>query len=167
MHEQNQFDGPRLVRELRSVSLAGARIAIDHACRQAVELDIAISVAVVDTAGELISFARMDGALGVSGPLAIDKAWTSAACGSPTEEWTDVTQPGGEEWGFNTALGGRLVVQPGGVPLEDGAGIVGAVAVSGGSLAQDTSCAKAAAEGLRESFERQSETARKKGVSDV
>ena len=95
----------------------GAELAVARTCEHASALGIPVSVAVVDASGDLVRFARMDGALPVSGALAIDKAWTAAACRSATEDWTRITQPGGEEWGFNTALGGRIVVQAGGVPI--------------------------------------------------
>jgi uncharacterized protein GlcG (DUF336 family) len=83
----------------------------------------------------------MDGALPVAGPLAIDKAWTAAVCRSPTADWTQVTQPGGVEWGFNTALGGKLVVQPGGLPIVIDSEVIGAIGVSGGTVAEDELCA--------------------------
>lgn len=129
----------------------GAELAVARTCEHASALGIPVSVAVVDASGDLVRFARMDGALPVSGALAIDKAWTAAACRSATEDWTRITQPGGEEWGFNTALGGRIVVQAGGVPIVLSGEIIGAVGVSGGSLTQDAACAREGVTAIDES----------------
>lgn len=144
MAEHSSSADGRVVRGWQ-LSAKGARLALERACERADELEVPMSVAVVDSAGALACFERMDGALPVSGPLALDKAWTAAVCRSSTDAWTEITQPGGEEWGFNTALGGRLVVQAGGIPLILDDNVVGAIGVSGGSLAEDESCAAAGA----------------------
>jgi glc operon protein GlcG len=46
--------------------------------------DACVSIAVVDEAGKLLHFERMDDARGYTGDLAIRKAQTSAAVGVPT-----------------------------------------------------------------------------------
>jgi uncharacterized protein GlcG (DUF336 family) len=140
---------------------------IEDVCERAENMGIAVSVAVVDGAGELVAFWKMDGAIGVSCPIAIDKAWTAAVCASPTADWAQITQPGQEEWGINTALGGRLVVQPGGVPLTVNGEMVGAVAVSGGTVAQDASCAEAGAQTLIQRSEIRLDVGETEGGDDV
>ena len=46
----------------------------------------AVVVAVADCRGELIAFARMDGAPVSSVIIAMNKAWTAARMGKPTQE---------------------------------------------------------------------------------
>jgi len=106
----------------------------------------AMGVAVVDRAGNLVAAARMDGAQIIAVSLAIDKAFTAVACGLPTDTWASTTQPGGGDWGFNTALGGRMVVFAGGLPVIVDGEVVGGIGVSGAAAHIDKACAEA---GLR------------------
>jgi uncharacterized protein GlcG (DUF336 family) len=76
--------------------------------------------------------------------LAIDKAYTAAALAAPTHVWQESTQPGGDDWGMQTSLAGRLIVYPGGLPLVEDGHIVGALGVSGGEGTQDLACARQA-----------------------
>jgi uncharacterized protein GlcG (DUF336 family) len=117
---------------------------LEAALDRAAALEIAIAAAVVDAGGNLVAFERMDSAQIVAAPLAIDKAWTAVACGAPTEVWAETTQPGAPDWGFNTALAGRVVVMPGGLPVHIEDQLVGAIGVSGGEGFQDRDCAAAA-----------------------
>lgn len=133
---------PTLTRQDMSAELA--RRVIEVALTHAAALGILIAAAVVDAGGNLVAFERMDGAQIVAGPLAIDKAWSAVACGAPTDVWAATTQPGAVDWGFNTALGGRVVVMPGGVPVLVRRQLIGAIGVSGGEGFQDRDCAETA-----------------------
>ncbi|WP_084774807.1 GlcG/HbpS family heme-binding protein [Nonomuraea candida] len=118
----------------------------EAAIRQASREGAAISVAVVDEGGNLVSFQRMEGAE-ISGPvLAPGKAYTSVALRRPTSELPALTARGGELSGL---AGERFVCFGGGVPLWSGHGgrerVVGGVGVSGGTVRQDVACAEAAA----------------------
>ncbi len=128
------------------MSAALARRLIVAALNRAHALGIAIAAAVVDSGGNLVALERMDGAQIVAAPLAVDKAWTAVACGAPTDAWNASTQPGGADWGFNTALGGRVVVMPGGVPVFIQDDLIGAIGVSGGEGHQDRDCAETSVE---------------------
>jgi uncharacterized protein GlcG (DUF336 family) len=123
-----------------------ARRLIDAALSRAKSLEIAVAAAVVDSGGNLVALERMDGAQIVAAPLAIDKAWSAVACGAPTGAWATPTQPGGPDWGFNTALAGRVVVMPGGLPVFVDGELIGAIGVSGGEGVQDLDCAETAGE---------------------
>jgi uncharacterized protein GlcG (DUF336 family) len=122
-----------------------ARQLVGAALQRARTLGIAVAAAVVDSGGNLVAFERMDGAQIVAAPLAIDKAWSAVACDAPTDAWTSTTQPGAPDWGFNTALGGRVIVMPGGVPVRSANQLIGGIGVSGGEGWQDRDCAEAAA----------------------
>ena len=125
--------------ELAQTLLAGVRAEADSQGK-------AMGAAVVDRGGNIVAALRMDGAQIVAVPLAIDKAYTAVACGLPTEQWASSTQPGGGDWGFNTTLGGRIVVFAGGVPVVVDGDVVGGLGVSGAAASVDKACAEA---GLR------------------
>lgn len=128
----------------QDVGRALARRLVSAALEEANAIGVAMAVAVVDAGGNVVAVERMDGAQPVAVPLAIDKAWTAAACAAPTDAWAQTTAPGGDDWGMSTALGGRIVVMPGGLPVIAGDAVVGAVGVSGGEGHEDRRCAQAA-----------------------
>lgn len=133
------------VRTQQTMTYAAARAAVDAALTRAVELDVAVNIAVADPSGALLAFARMDGAALLSSGIAQDKAWTVAAFnGVPTHEFFELIK-GEPALREGIVHRDRLVVFGGGVPvLVDGV-LVGAVGVSGGSAAQDQEIAEAGA----------------------
>lgn len=104
---------------------------------------MSVAAAVVDRGGQVVAVARMDGTPGCGVPLAIDKAFSAAAMAAPTDAWAQSTTPGGADWGMSTALGGRMVVYPGGLPLFHDGQLVGGLGVSGAEGHQDKSYAAA------------------------
>lgn len=101
-----------------------------------------IAVAVVDAAGDLVFFEKMDGTQVGSVDVAMGKARCAVRFKRPTKEWEDALVGG-----RNAVLGmpGVLPVE-GGLPLLDADGrIVGAVGVSGALSPQDSQCAAAGA----------------------
>ncbi|WP_436761776.1 GlcG/HbpS family heme-binding protein [Streptosporangium sp. V21-05] len=105
-----------------------------------------MGIAVVDRGGQVLLAVRMDGAGPVALQLAIDKAFTAAAFDARTDAWGEVTRPGGADWGLTSALGGRVVILAGGLPLRAGGQLVGGIGVSGAAPPVDLACAVA---GLR------------------
>lgn len=105
---------------------------------------VAMSVAVVDSGDQLVAFARMDGADLVGIRLAQDKAFSALMNRMPTGDLPPIVQPGTEFYGYHTLAGGRMVIFAGGMPLERGGVLVGAVGVSGGDSAQDQRAVEAA-----------------------
>ena len=101
---------------------------------------IPAAMAVTDASGNMVAFARMDGAPLGATELAVNKAHTAALWEMPTGEFQRSTQPDGVDWGLNTSAGGRIVVYAGGVPVHVGGGLVGAVGMSGGTGEQDEAC---------------------------
>lgn len=130
--------------ERRDLGLALARLLIEAAVQEAEQIGTPMAIAVVDGGGNVVAVERMDGAQLVAVPLAIDKAWTAVVCSAPTDDWASTTVPGNEDWGLSTALGGRVVVLPGGLPVKDGDTLIGGVGVSGGYGHEDKRCAQAA-----------------------
>jgi uncharacterized protein GlcG (DUF336 family) len=111
-------------------------------------IGVAMNIAVVDTAGNLVAFQRMDGAWLGSVDIALRKAKTSALFPMPTAAIGGLSQPGGPIYGIESTNGG-LVSFGGGLPLTGADGtIVGAIGVSGGMVDQDVAVAEAAAKAL-------------------
>ena len=98
-------------------------------------------VAIVDTAGDLVYFERMDDTQVGSVEVAISKARSAARFKRPTKAFQDALAAGGEGWRI-LALSCAVAVE-GGLPLVSGGKIVGAIGVSGGTSAQDGQVAAA------------------------
>lgn len=119
--------------------------AISAAAQEARSLGVPMNVAVLDAGANLKAFLRMDGALLGSVDISLRKARTASLFGMNTEAVGEFSKPGGSSPGLENTNGG-LVVFAGGIPLRDSDGrLVGAVGVSGGSVAQDFQVAGAAA----------------------
>ena len=101
-------------------------------------------VAVADEHGDLLAFAKMDGALLVSTEIAINKAFTVVALRMPTAQFGELVQPGRDLFGMNTTHAGRLVTLGGGLPLVHNDLVIGGIGVSGGSALEDAEVAEAA-----------------------
>jgi len=103
-----------------------------------------VAVAIVDPAGELVFFERIDNTQAGSIAVSQDKARTAARFKRPTKAFEDAL------------VGGRQAILglPGVVPLEGGipllvdGKIVGAIGVSGATSQQDGICAQAGADTL-------------------
>jgi glc operon protein GlcG len=102
-----------------------------------------MAVAIVDTAGDLVYFEKMDTTQTGSVDVAIAKARSAARFKRPTKAFQDTLAGGGE--GLRVlALKGAVAIE-GGVPIVIDGKIVGAIGVSGGTSPQDGQCARAAA----------------------
>jgi glc operon protein GlcG len=132
----------------------GAPIALDAATKAAAAAAAearknkwTMAIAVVDAAGDLVFFQKMDGTQPGSVNVAIDKARSAALFKRPTKAFQDTLAAGGD--GLRVlALHGALPVE-GGTPLLVNGQIVGAIGVSGGTAQQDGQCAQAGAAGLQ------------------
>jgi uncharacterized protein GlcG (DUF336 family) len=130
---------------MESISLEEARRVIAGAEAKAQEIGQPMDIAVVDDGGNLRSHVRMDGAFIGSITISINKAYTAIAFQTQTKDLVDVTQSGQPLFGLNDAVGGRIVIFAGGIPLERDGKVVGAVGVSTGSVEQDQEVAEAGA----------------------
>ena len=113
---------------------------------KAAQMQKSVVVAVADPHGELIAFARMDGAPISSIRIAANKAWTAARERKPTKDIGDkVRDP---EKGHDIAYYGdpRFVGWGGGIPIWKDGAVAGAVAVSGLSSREDIELATLASE---------------------
>lgn len=131
-----------------SITLKQALAVITAAEVKAVEIGVPMNVAVVDAGNNLTAFVRMDGAWLGSIDIAQSKAFTARSFDMPTADLAEMAQPGQPLYGIEATNGGRVIVFAGGIPLEVGDEVVGAVGVSGGTPDQDQEVAEAAVKGL-------------------
>jgi glc operon protein GlcG len=139
------------MRTLHTIDYSEAKHALDLVLEKTSQMQKAASVAVADSHGDIICFARMDGAPVSSIQIAMNKAWTAAREGKPTKEIGDkVKHP---EKGHDISFYGdpRYVGWGGGVPIRKNGEIVGAVAVSGLSSAEDAALAMLGVESISSS----------------
>jgi len=103
-----------------------------------------VAVAIVDTAGGLVYFERMENTQTASLDIAIMKARAAATYRRPTRVWADVIAKTGPA--VMTLPG--VVASPGGVPIFAGGKVIGASGVSGVTGDQDEQCSKAGVAGM-------------------
>ncbi len=112
--------------------------------KKANELGVAISVAVVDEHGTLMTFLRMDRAITISPRFSKAKAFTSGTLGMPTGDMAGFSGEGKPYFGIQSLYGGRLTTIAGGLPILKEGKLVGGIGVGGSSdVSQDVECAKA------------------------
>jgi glc operon protein GlcG len=121
----------------QTIEYSEAKRIIDRIVEEASRQKKAAVIAVADTHGELIAFARMDGAPISSIRIAANKAWTAARERKPTKDIGDKARH--PEKGHDIAYYGdpKFVGWGGGVPVWRNGQVVGAVAVSGLSSSED------------------------------
>jgi glc operon protein GlcG len=95
---------------------------------------------VVDPAGDLLAFQRMDGVRSASADLAIEKARTAARLQRSTAEI--------EDKGRTAFVTAGILVLRGGMPIRVNGAVVGAVGVAGLSKETDAEIANTAAAAL-------------------
>jgi glc operon protein GlcG len=129
------------MRTLQTIDYSDAKRAVDLIVERASQMQKAAAVAVADSHGDLICFARMDGAPVSSIQIAMNKAWTAARERKPTKEIGEkVKHP---EKAHDIAYYGdpKYVGWGGGIPVLKNGQVVGAVAVSGLSSNEDIALA--------------------------
>lgn len=125
------------------ITQAQAATVMQGALEKAKAQGVPMNIAIVDAGGNLKCFTRMDGAFLGSIDISIGKARTARLFNMPTSTLGAAAQPGQELFGIEVTNNG-LVIFGGGELLKNKDGlIVGAIGVSGGSVAEDTNVAKA------------------------
>lgn len=130
-----------------TVNLEQAKIAAAAAMAEARANAWPMAVAVVDPAGLLVYFEKMDDTQLGSVTVAQAKARSAALFKRPTKALQDALAGGGD--GLRVlALEGAVPVE-GGIPLVVGGKIVGAIGLSGGTSPQDGQCAQKGVDALK------------------
>jgi uncharacterized protein GlcG (DUF336 family) len=132
-----------------SLTTDRARAVLAAAEAKAWEIGVPVVVAIVDAGVHLKAFTRMDGAPLGSIDVAMKKARTAALFNTTSEAVWEYCKPGAPAHGLELTNGG-LAPFGGGVPIEAGGELVGAVGISGGAVSQDREIAIAAAAAFSE-----------------
>jgi glc operon protein GlcG len=129
-----------------SIGLERARQALTAAEAEAKKHNWKLNIAVVDTNGELVHFARMEGAQIASVTVSQGKARTAARYRRESRLFYNAYETGHSYVG---TLDPTLVASPGGFPLVEGGKLIGAIGCSGGTGDQDAAACKAGAEAIK------------------
>jgi glc operon protein GlcG len=125
------------------IGLERAREVLAAAEVEAKKRNWKMNIAVVDTHGELVHFARMDGAQLASVPISIGKARTAARFRRESRAFYNAFETSHP---YVSTLDPTLVASPGGFPLVEGGKLIGAIGCSGGTGDQDAAICKTGAE---------------------
>lgn len=131
------------MRKITRLDVSDARVLIAGAAARANEIGVPMCIAITDESGNLVAFERMDGGKVTSISIAIDKSFTASAAKKATHEYGSASQPGAPAYGIASAIGGRLMVVGGGLPVIVEGEVVGGIGVSSGTPAQDQDVAQA------------------------
>ena len=129
------------------IGIENAKKAAAPAVAEAKKNGWTMAVSIVDTAGNLVYFEKMDGTQTGSVNVSMEKARSAALFKRETKTFQDTVAAGGD--------GLRILGLPGAIPVEGGiplvmdGKIVGAIGCSGGTSAQDAQAAKAGATTLK------------------
>jgi len=121
-----------------AVGLEEALVAVHAGIEEAKRKEVRVAIVVVDSAGNAILVARMDGASAAAVRFATEKARAAAWTGVDT---LSLEQSVGQRPAFATT---GMVAVEGGVPVVFRNEVVGAIAVSGAQASQDAEIARAA-----------------------
>lgn len=124
-----------------SLSLRDAASLAKYASDAADACHVPIVFSLVDARGQQRYFFSMDNALIISHTLAAKKAWTAVALKMPTHKLASEVQPGSGLYGLQNEPG--ICCFGGGLPCWSGGVLLGAIGISGGSVAQDIAIADA------------------------
>ncbi len=127
------------------ITLEQAQAVAQAAMAKASAIGVPNAVAVVEPTGELVYFAKMNGAPYSATQLAQQKAVASARYRRPTKAFFDAVE-GGHSF-FLTFPG--VSATPGGIPLIINGKIAGAIGVSGGNGDQDIQVAGAGVDAVK------------------
>ena len=126
-----------LVAHRMELTYAGAMLLVESAIERATAMGEPQCIAVVDRGGNLVAFARMDGAKYLSVHTALTKAKAAASLGKPTWEVD-------EHVGVRLALasGGALTALKAGIPIRAADTVIGGIGVASGTAEDDMDVAR-------------------------
>lgn len=128
----------------KSISLEDAKKAAAAAVTEAKKNKWTMAIAIVDDAGHLVYFERIDETQFGSVDIAIGKARTAAAFKRPTKALEDAINSG-----QNAILSfPNTLPREGGLPILLDGKVIGSIGVSGGTSPQDAQVAKAGVDTL-------------------
>ncbi|MDF2539239.1 MAG: hypothetical protein K0S76_2260 [Herbinix sp.] len=123
------------------MSLQLALSLIDKIKLKAVDQNLRVVIAVVDSGARPVAVECMDEAYLASYDIALNKAFTSVSLQMSTEELGKLSQPGNPLYGIQYTNHGQIVIFGGGEPLVMNGILIGGVGISGGTAKEDTDLA--------------------------
>lgn len=133
----------------KTLTLEAARVALAACEAEAVRNKWPVVIAVVDDGGHAIVLSRQDGTQWSSVETAVEKARAAVAWKRPTRLLEEMVNNG--RTAFLSIADGMGILQ-GGVPIEAGGAIVGAIGVSGVKASDDELVALAGVNALKAAF---------------
>jgi len=127
------------------ISLERAQAAIAAALGESKKRDWKLNVAVVDSGGRLVAFARMDGAQLGSIAISEHKARAAAMYRRETKAFETGVQAGNH---YLLTLD-DVIASRGGIPILDGGRLIGAIGCSGATGSQDEVVCRAGADAVK------------------
>jgi uncharacterized protein GlcG (DUF336 family) len=124
------------------ITLERAQGLIQTAVAEANKRGWPMNIAVVDPNGDILAFARMDGAQLASIAISQHKARVAARYRRPTHALEDGLQKAGLNYLLTLD---DVIASRGGIPLIEGGKLIGAIGCSGGAGSQDETVCSAAA----------------------
>jgi glc operon protein GlcG len=103
-----------------------------------------MAIAIVDPAGRLVLFLKLDGTANGSVEVALGKARTAALFRRPTKVFEDAIAGGGK--GLRILSMPDVLALEGGVPIFQSGAVIGGIGVSGMQSGQDAQVAQAGAD---------------------
>ena len=125
-----------------SIHWEAANAAAVAAVRKAREMELRVSVVILDRGGHLVAALRDSPSFHTSG-VAEDKAYTAVSFGMPTANWAEFMTNLSPMVQQGLPLRPRTAMFGGGLPIEIDGELVGAIGVSGASEEQDAEIAAA------------------------
>jgi glc operon protein GlcG len=113
-----------------NITIEQAMKAGQAALAEAKKLNLNEGIAVVDTAGRLVYFIKMDNSRAIAVELAQHKARTAAMFKLPSKAYEDRVASGGI--GITVLSLDDVIASAGGIPIVMGGKIIGAIGVGGG-----------------------------------
>lgn len=147
-HAQQPASPPPLPDYGRNITLEEAMKAGNAALAEAKKRNVPEGIAVVDTAGRLVYFIKMDNARAIAVNLAEHKARSAAMYKVPTKAYEDRVAAGGI--GVTALLLDDLIASSGGLLILSDGKIIGAIGVGGGPNGNiDSQIAQAGVDALK------------------
>jgi uncharacterized protein GlcG (DUF336 family) len=124
------------------ITSAQALRLLEQAMEKSLNIGVAANIAIMDTAGHMKLFHRMDSAFLGSIDIAVQKAKTAMLFRMNSEAVGTFLAPENQTYGMVNTSGG-LVAFPGGMPVRSAEDIIAYIGISGGSPDQDFAIATA------------------------
>jgi uncharacterized protein GlcG (DUF336 family) len=136
------FEKDKPIPAANGITLEEAHQVLMAARKKAEDINVPMNIAVTDEGNNLKAFIAMDGAWLGSIDIAQNKAYTARSFNLETKLLGTLAQPGEPLFGINASNNLRIIIFAGGIPLQRGTRIVGAIGVSGGTVEQDQEVAE-------------------------